>query len=138
MSPTAAPLHEIFYISQSQAQPEELTRIVDASVRNNLRRGVTGMLVFTGGHFAQLIEGGRDEVLQTMAAIDADPRHRQVQRLMDGGVEQRSFGQFSMGWLEAPGADELLTQLLAGPLPLPPRARRLRQLLFKALPDTRR
>ena len=138
MSPTAAPLHEIFYISQSFAQPEELTRIVEASLRNNLRRGVTGMLIFSGGHFAQILEGGRDEVLQTMAAIEADPRHRQVRRLMDGGVQQRAFGQFSMAWLEAPGADELLTQLLAGALPLPQRAERLRKLLFSQLAETTR
>jgi len=50
-------LCQLFYISRSLSTPQDVEAILVSSRRQNLRRGVTGILLFSGGHFAQLLEG---------------------------------------------------------------------------------
>lgn len=118
-------LCQLFYISRSLSTPLDVEAILASSRRQNLRRGVTGILLFSGGHFAQLLEGSAQALRETMAAIDADPRHEAVTRLMEGPLAQRRFANWSMAFFEAPGADDLIQQLLAGPPVSPERAQRV-------------
>lgn len=123
-------LCQLFYISHSLSTPLDVEQILVSSRRQNLRRGVTGILLFSGGHFAQLLEGTAQALHETMAAIDADPRHEAVTRLIEGSIAQRRFGTWSMAFFEAPGADDLIQQLLAGPPVTPERAQRVVELML--------
>lgn len=118
-------LCQLFYISRSLSTPLDVEAILVSSRRQNLRRGVTGILLFSGGHFAQLLEGTAQALHETMAAIDADPRHEAVTRLIEGPITQRRFKDWSMAFFEAPGADDLIQQLLAEPRIPPERALRV-------------
>jgi hypothetical protein len=131
MSTSTAPdLHQVFYISRSNAAPGEVEQIVQGARRQNARCGVTGSLLFTGGHFAQLLEGSADALERTMAIITADTRHDGVKRLVDAGITQRRFAGWDMAFAEAPGVDDLIQQLLALPAVPPERAERVLGLLF--------
>ena len=126
-------LHQVFYISRSRSAPQEVEQILTVARHHNRLRQVTGALLFTGGHFAQLLEGPAQALADTMAAIGADPRHDRMLRLIEGAIPQRRFGTWSMAFTEAPGADDLVEQLLAGPLPAPERCERVLQLMFAPL-----
>lgn len=66
----------------------EVARIVDFSQRRNVARGITGVLVFSGGVFFQWIEGPPAEVQKLMASLHGDARHNDVVPL-DTGIEER-------------------------------------------------
>ncbi len=73
-----------------------LDDILRQSRRNNLARGITGMLCHANGIFVQVLEGGRGEVSGLMARIFADPRHKDVQILLFEEIAQRRFGSWTM------------------------------------------
>lgn len=134
MPPIAPDLHHVFYISRSLSAPDAVEHILHSSRRHNTERQVTGALLFTGGHFAQLIEGSAQALADTMAAIDADPRHEAVRRLVECATPQRLYAGWSMAFIESPGTDELIAQLLATPEIPAERAQRLLQLMFAPSP----
>jgi len=126
------PLAQVFYISRSLAAPADVETILLGARRHNQRRGVTGSLLHTGGHFAQLLEGPPSALADTMAVIGADPRHEAVRRLLDGEIARRRFDGWSMAFVEAPGADDLLEQLLVVRDVPAARAERVLALMFDA------
>lgn len=138
MPPPPPSLRQVFYISRSLATPAEVEQILIRSRHHNLERQVTGALLFTGGHFAQLIEGSAQALAETMAAIDADPRHEAVRRLVEGNIAQRRFAAWTMAFIEAPGSDDLVQQLLATSDIPAERAQRLLDLLFDTASATPR
>jgi Sensors of blue-light using FAD len=127
-------LSQVFYVSRSLATPTDVDRILRCAREQNSRRGVTGSLLFTGGHFAQVLEGTPQAVAETMAIITADRRHEAVKHLVEGELAQRRYDGWSMAFAEAPGADDLIEQLLASPEVRPERAQRVLQLMFAAVP----
>ncbi len=130
MTAHSPPLCQLFYISRSCATPAEVEQILSSARHHNQRRQVTGALLYTGGHFAQLLEGVPQALAETIAAIEADPRHEAVTRLIQGGLTQRRFAGWTMAFIDAPGADDLIQQLLATPVITAERAERLLQLMF--------
>lgn len=133
-TPDPLSLSQVFYVSRSLATPTDVTRILRCAREQNSRCGVTGSLLFTGGHFAQVLEGTPEAVAHTMDIIGADPRHEALMRLVEGDLTQRRFGAWSMAFAEAPGADDLIEQLLASPEVPPERAQRLLKLMFETVP----
>jgi hypothetical protein len=55
--------------------------ILATSRRNNVRVGVTGMLLFHKDNYLQILEGPRASVLRLFATVEADPR---FSRRVDG------------------------------------------------------
>lgn len=79
--------------------PDDLTAILAASQRNNLRAGVTGALCLTNGIFLQQLEGDRSAVNALYHRILMDPRHRDPAILDFSEIASRKFTQWSMGSL---------------------------------------
>jgi len=134
---SAAPFGQVFYVSRCVADPDGIGPLAEAASRRNAQRGLTGALLFTGGCFAQVLEGPADALQAMMARIEADPRHTDVRRLIDAPLEARRFGAWSMMLLEAPAADDLVVQVIADPAPSPERAERLMALLLAAAASER-
>ncbi len=57
---------------------EAVQDIVESSLENNPNRGITGLLVMSGGVFFQVLEGPAAEVDALWAVIRQDPRHDDV------------------------------------------------------------
>lgn len=127
-------LHQLFYISRSLADADAIEPILAGARQYNRRHGVSGALLFTGGHFAQLLEGTLPALQQTMARIEGDPRHEALRRLLEGRIAERRYRDWDMAFLSAPGADDLLQHLLLEPLIAPERAQRLLLQLLAANP----
>lgn len=126
-----APLHQTFYVSRSVATPTQVEEILAQARALNAARQVTGSLLFTGGHFAQVLEGPAPALADTLSAITADRRHEALKILLDEALPARRFGAWSMAYAEAPGADDLIAELIASGNVTAERAERLLGLMFK-------
>lgn len=88
---------QYLYISTAPTLPrEEVDAILAASARNNPARGITGLLLFNGRNFLQLLEGEEREVAGLMETITADPRHAGVSVLDRRMIEARTCPDWAM------------------------------------------
>jgi hypothetical protein len=71
---------------------------LDKSWTNNKQKEISGMLVYLGDRFIQLLEGKEEDVQQTFSRIKYDPRHRDLTLLLEGNHEERIFKTWSMGF----------------------------------------
>jgi hypothetical protein len=90
------------YVSKSTISIEksvtEIENIVrDAHVKNAML-GVTGALVFGGGHFCQVIEGPPAALLMLRSDIMTDHRHTAIKTLADGKIDRRRFEGWSLAY----------------------------------------
>ena len=104
-------LRRLAYVSYPSADlaASEVSRIIQVSRVNNAAHGITGVLVYTGTDFAQLIEGRDEEVEKLWRRIQADPRHRDVVAFLDEPTERAWFETWRMGYLY----DDTLSQRIA-------------------------
>ncbi len=92
-------LVQLIYVSDLVNQNEaELGPILESAVRHNREDGITGMLLYSGGNFLQVLEGERSKVLGTYERICLDPRHRNITVLTEEEVPERQFSNWSMGY----------------------------------------
>lgn len=97
---------QICYISTARPTvvPADVDAILAVSRRNNQRVRVTGLLLYNGKRFLQLLEGPVDAVEATYRRIAADPRHFALVRLSERTIEAREFGDWDMTFQRFAGA----------------------------------
>lgn len=92
-------LHQIVYVSKptrSMTLSEVRELIIKAQINNHFK-DLTGILLFDGDTFLQVLEGPKDTVMALFEKIERDPRHTQFTSLMERTIPQRDFGNWSMG-----------------------------------------
>lgn len=89
----------------------ELIELLEASHQANREHGITGMLLYRGGNFIQVIEGENEAVIQLYENIKADPRHNNIILLSQDPILERQFADWSMGFRNI---DQMTRQELAG------------------------
>ena len=62
----------------------------------NALDGITGLLVFNGTHFLQIIEGASDAIEDLVQRLRRDPRHSGFEVRDRHAIEARSFPDWSM------------------------------------------
>lgn len=79
----------------------DLVALLEQSRRRNLRQDVTGMLLYAGGNFIQVLEGLASDVDEIYASIEKDERNTGNVLLKRERIPERSFPDWSMGfnWL---------------------------------------
>ena len=95
-------LCQLIYISRSllDGQIERgLTSIQATAARNNADVSVSGLLLYSGGHFLQILEGREGVVERLFQKISVDPRHTDVTRLICQRIDGRLFENWQMGLL---------------------------------------
>ena len=99
------PIGRVLYISRlvRGADFNTVRQIVATSRRHNPERGLTGVLLFDGERFSQLIEGPAGAVQTLMASIEADPRHTHVRTLLAeaGATVRPAMRTWVSGYCEA-------------------------------------
>jgi hypothetical protein len=93
----------IVYVSTAAVRFDEtdLEALLATTRTKNSARDVSGMLVFCGGNFLQVLEGPAGTVDDVFAAIGADPRHRDIRKILDIPITARQFGDWSMAFSHA-------------------------------------
>jgi hypothetical protein len=92
-----------------------LVRLFDVAHKWNQGQELTGVLFYEGGHFAQILEGRRKDVLFIWEKIQKDYRHKVLHRIELDEIDQRLFP----GWaLRFYGGDQIAKDVpqLAGVL----------------------
>jgi hypothetical protein len=103
MSAVIAPVEQLVsavYVSSAvRLMPEEeILEILRAARKRNEGLGITGMLLYRGGNFLQVLEGPAAAVDQLIDKIKKDPRHRGVILMSRKAIEGRQFGDWQMAF----------------------------------------
>ena len=109
-----SPLHHLFYVSRAapDLRKEEVDAIVARSTSFNLECEATGALVFSGDHFAQVLEAPRETLVELMRLIESDTRHHDIRMIFWQQLSARAFADWSMAYLLDLGKCDLLEELL--------------------------
>ena len=95
-------LHELIYVSLATRPmtAEDVQDILETSRRNNEARGITGILLYSGRtqEFMQLLEGDHRTLDELTQVISDDDRHDRMEVIYRGGIEHRSFENWSMAF----------------------------------------
>lgn len=94
-------LTQLIYMSAA-AQPftaADLTALLLKARAKNESLGVSGMLVYHEGSFLQILEGDDATVESLYSRIATDPRHTNCSRLLKSTIEERSFADWTMGFV---------------------------------------
>lgn len=62
----------------------------------NALEGITGLLIFNGTHFLQIVEGASDAIGDLLERLRRDPRHGGIEVRDTRGIDERSFPDWSM------------------------------------------
>lgn len=107
----AGDVFSLLYLSQSTIpfSKQDLRELLTKSRENNSQLGITGMLLFKGGNFLQVLEGRQETVMSLYERISRDSRHSQITTLFQGTSSQRDFPDWSMGFhdLDAPDSSRI-------------------------------
>lgn len=97
---------------------EEVDAILSACARNNAEQQITGLLLYNGRNFLQLLEGEEGALDDLMTAIEADPRHAGVLVMHKGEVAKRDCPDWAMKRISISEAIEVRQQRLEEDLPV--------------------
>ena len=96
-------LVRLIYASRASApmEPAMLDDILETSLAQNPRHGITGVLCHGNGVFLQALEGDREAVSRLYLSIGRDKRHHDVVLLHYEEIAERAFAGWSMGRVNA-------------------------------------
>lgn len=97
---------------------EEVAAIHQTARHLNALDGISGLLLFDGSRFLQIVEGTEDAIDNLVERLRMDPRHSAFEVRDERYVERRSFPDWSMELVRvSPGfgsaRDEIATMLPA-------------------------
>ena len=103
-------LVRLIYVSvmTEACDTEALEGILRVSRTNNELNGITGMLCYDPTYFLQSLEGPREAINQLYTNISRDKRHQYLTLLEYADIEERAFGEWSMGFLSGSAVDKAL------------------------------
>jgi len=104
-------LYNLVYCSRAEngVDAESISKIIAAAKHHNPRFGITGLLVYGSGIFFQWLEGPRDNIINLMKIIAADPRHSSVVLLSEENeVRERLFPEWDMELVESEDIRDVL------------------------------
>lgn len=100
-------IRQIVYASAATRPltPQDLADILQVARSCNDQAEITGMLLYRRGQFLQVLEGSEEHLRPLLAKLKKDPRHRQVEVLLDGMITARAFGAWSMAFQDVSGLE---------------------------------
>jgi len=83
-------------LARLDLQASDLEDIHRTARDQNAIEGITGLLIFNGTHFLQIIEGSAEAIEDLIEKLRRDPRHTGFEIRDRRKVEERSFPDWSM------------------------------------------
>lgn len=95
-------MERLIYVSESKIEEADvdaiIAQIVEDSQKRNAKLNLTGALIFTGTHFAQVLEGCKQAIDDLMASVYRDPRHGTVTIVDRTSITERQFSHWAMAY----------------------------------------
>jgi hypothetical protein len=91
-------LCRLVYLSEAVGKPTavELENLVQKCHVKNSALGVSGLLLYSGGNFMQVLEGDDLCIASIYAKIEKDVRHKNLRRLLFKSADRRLFPDWGM------------------------------------------
>lgn len=91
-------LVELSYVSKATQDMglSSLVHLFDVSFNWNQSHDLTGVLFYENGHFAQILEGRREDVILIWEKIQTDYRHQVLHRIELEEIDQRLFPSWAL------------------------------------------
>ncbi len=86
------------YVGRDEQARSDVEDIVSLVSMKNASISVTGALIFTGKHFAQILEGESESLDRLMASIARDPRHEIVKTFVRTKISDRRFPSWGLAY----------------------------------------
>jgi hypothetical protein len=83
-------------LARLDLQASDLEDIHRSAREHNALEGVTGLLVFNGTHFLQIVEGSHKAIDDLVERLRRDPRHTGLEVRDERKIDKRSFPDWSM------------------------------------------
>ncbi len=77
----------------------ELEELLTQARRFNQEHDVSGLLIYRGGNFLQILEGPIEVLTRLYSRILHDKRHTDIRLLLHATIEKRMFERWHMGLL---------------------------------------
>lgn len=102
------PLYRVMYLSRARRplSAGELEDLLAGARLRNERSGISGLLLYDAGYFAQVLEGPTEAVAALMSRIEDDPRHEDIAVLSAGPIDERYFEGWGMDWAHVERMDD--------------------------------
>ena len=106
----------LLYVSDATASAGAIASIARQSRMRNRQENITGLLIFDGACFAQLVEGPKTALVSLVERLEVDPRHERMEVLSfsHSGIKRR-FPNWLLGYLlvddEGMGVRNLRTKI---------------------------
>jgi hypothetical protein len=93
-------MFRIIYLSSAieMFTDEEINNLLQISRANNEQKNITGLLLYSEGNFIQILEGSKEDVMDTFEKIKLDTRHKNIIIIVNEETESRTFSDWSMGY----------------------------------------
>ena len=113
-------LKSLTYTSRAQLDlsDADLLEIHESARHFNILNGVTGLLIFDGGRFLQIVEGAEEAVDELVERLRRDRRHSAFEVSDERYVSQRSFPDWAMELVHVSEHGEPARLAVASRLPL--------------------
>lgn len=121
-------MRQYVYVSTAELlSQDDVAAILASCQRNNAERGVTGLLLYNGRNFLQLLEGNGNDLEWIMRRIELDSRHHGISRLYDEPASERACPDWLMKRIALGDSGEARRERLEAELPakLDPHLRRM-------------
>jgi transcriptional accessory protein Tex/SPT6 len=90
-------LSQYLYISTAPTlSRDEVDAILASSERYNPVHNITGLLLYNGRNFLQLLEGEEEDLVSLMLRITEDPRHSGITLLDRRNIDERACPDWAM------------------------------------------
>lgn len=99
-------MYRLAYVSTAHANvaSSDLQDILEAAIRNNSAQNVTGVLLYNGINFLQILEGAEKAVKSIYNRICVDARHGHIVTILTESATRRVFDDSPMS-LQAVASD---------------------------------
>ena len=84
------------YVSGDEDVSKDLSEITAKAKQKNPASGITGLLFYHNGRFLQFIEGEKQALDELMSILDGDPRHKNIEIIINQAISKRSLAQWNM------------------------------------------
>ncbi|MEE4204333.1 MAG: BLUF domain-containing protein [Halieaceae bacterium] len=113
-------LYQLAYVSTATTDFDtaDLLEMLSEARSSNADSELSGLLLHKDNAFFQVLEGPRAAIEHVMAKIEQDPRHRDIEILVEGPIDERQFTDWQMGFVNldtidtrlVPGFSDFMTQ----------------------------
>lgn len=112
MASDASNILQILYISTLSVDVADIDfqQLLESSRRNNAINDITGVMCVAEMHFIQILEGPENKLIKLYSKILDDARHHDCILLGISHIHEKSFKDWSMGYIKNPDAKIILNK----------------------------